>query len=120
MSGERGLFDWPEKIKVNHLKRFISSLLIRLGLIHAGCLPPPHVGTDIVTRHRNIPKVIKSLTTVYHHPNGLQRHIAKTTMPHNVKIIFPIMALDLCISTGVDVKKASNSKPKGSIKISWK
>ena len=30
-------------------------------------------------------------------------------MPHNVQVIFPIVALDLCLSTGVDMKKTANS-----------
>ena len=41
------------KVKVNHLKRLISSLRILLWLIHAGCFPHPHVGTDIVVGRRD-------------------------------------------------------------------
>ena len=30
-------------------------------------------------------------------------------MPYNVQVIFPIVELDFCLSTGVDMKKNANS-----------
>ena len=51
----RALLARSEKIEMYYLKRLISALRIRGGMIHAGRFSHPHVGTDIVPWHRDTP-----------------------------------------------------------------
>ena len=67
-------------------------------------------------RKRDALKILETLTTVDHAPNGVQGHVTKKTMPNNVEVILPIMALDFGFSTGctgMDMKQAASGHNRG-------